>query len=81
MQITMGIASLIFRRGSGILKFIFAIDDSIRLFTITLVFFLGLSLLQMSQTVIIAGTVLGFIIDVHDIFDDLRSGNPPDVGL
>ncbi|MBI2133821.1 hypothetical protein HYU11_04020 [Candidatus Woesearchaeota archaeon] len=76
-----GIGSLIFRRGTGIFKLLFAIDDLIRLFTMTLVFFLGLTILDAGQTLMMLGVGLGLVIDIHDIFDDLKSGKPLDLGF
>ncbi len=76
-----GIGSLIFRRGTGIFKLLFAVDDFIRLFTMTLLFFLGLKLLGAGSTIVLLGVALGIVIDVHDIFDDLKSGKPLDLGF
>ncbi len=81
MNIIVGIFKLIFRRGTGIFKFLFAIDDLIRLFTMTLILFLGLTLIDAGKTAVMAGVLLGLIIDVHDIVDDIRSGKPLDLGF
>ena len=77
----LGLAALIFRRGTGVFKLLFAVDDSIRLFTMTLLFWLGLSLLGAGRTVIMAGVILGMIIDAHDLVDALQKGKPVDIGL
>ncbi|MBI4438851.1 hypothetical protein HY640_02885 [Candidatus Woesearchaeota archaeon] len=72
---------LVFRRGTGLFKLVFALDDLIRLFTMSLVFFLGLSLLGVGNPLLMAGVIFGLIIDIHDIFDDIQSGKPLDLGF
>lgn len=81
MNIFLAISKLIFRRGIGIFKLLFAIDDLIRLFTMTIVFVLGLTLLDAPRWLMMAGTCLGLLIDVHDIFDDIKEGKPLDLGF
>ncbi len=76
-----GIAALIFRRGTGAFKLLFAIDDLIRLFTMTLVFLLGLSLINTPRPIVMAGIALGLIIDLHDLIDALHKGKPVDMGF
>ena len=71
-----GFASLIFRRGTGIFKLLFAIDDFIRLFTMTIILFLSMKLLGVTGLLFTMGLILGFIIDLHDVFDNLRKGKP-----
>lgn len=72
---------LIFRRGTGIVKFVFAVDDLIRLFAMTLILFLALTILGLSKPAIMAGAIIGLIIDVQDIIDDIQSGKPIDLGF
>ncbi|MBI2142151.1 hypothetical protein HYU15_01520 [Candidatus Woesearchaeota archaeon] len=76
-----GITALIFRRGTGIFKLLFAIDDSIRLISITLLLWMGLAFIGAPKPVIMAGIVLGIIIDAHDITDALSKGKPVDLGF
>ena len=76
-----GITSLILRRGTGIFKLLFAIDDSIRLISITLLLWMGLALIGAPKPIIMAGIVLGIIIDAHDITDALSKGKPIDLGF
>ncbi len=79
--VLLNIGKLIFRRGTGIFKFLFAVDDLIRLFTMTLVFFFLLSAMDASKTVVLIGSLFGLVIDIHDVFDDLKTGKPVDFGF
>ena len=72
---------LVFRRGTGIFKLLFAVDDLVRLFAMTMLFFLCLKLLQASDAILLAGVALGLVIDIHDIIDDLKTGKPLDLGF
>ena len=80
-MVLLGLGKLIFRRGTGIFRLLFAVDSLIRLFTMTLVFFFLLSAMDASKIVVLLGSLFGLVIDVHDIFDNLKSGKPVDFGF
>ncbi len=81
MNIIVAIGRLIFRRGTGLFKLLFAIDDLIRLFAITLIMFLSLTILEVSGLFFTAAMILAIVIDVHDVFDDIKEGKPLDLGF
>ena len=62
--------SHIFRRGRGVFKLLFVIDDFIRLFTMTILIPIFFSWLGFGSTLRIAGTILGLVIDVHDFITE-----------
>jgi hypothetical protein len=66
--------SRIFRRGRGIFKILFVIDDFIRLFTMTLIIPYIFSLITSNQILIVLGVVLGLVIDVHDFISEFGEG-------
>lgn len=56
----------LFKRGKGLFKALFVIDDFLRIFTMTLLIPLGFSLLGLGKTFIVLGVLLGLVIDIHD---------------
>ena len=69
-QLIGAIASTIVRRGSGLFKILFVIDDFIRIFTMTILFIIGLTALKMPQFLIFIGAMLGLVIDIQDFIED-----------
>ncbi len=61
----------LFRRGRGIFKLLFAIDDFFRLFTMTIIIPIFFNWLNFSVMFIALGTILGLIIDVHDFISQV----------
>ena len=61
----------LFRRGRGIFKFLFAIDDFFRIFTMTIIIPIFFNWLNFSVMFIVLGAVLGLIIDVHDFISQM----------
>ncbi|MBD3204066.1 hypothetical protein GF327_07245 [Candidatus Woesearchaeota archaeon] len=66
--------SHIFRRGHGVFKILFVIDDFIRLFTMTIIIPYVFSLISSSKLLIYSGILLGMIIDVHDFVTEFSEG-------
>ena len=60
----------IFRRGRGIFKILFVIDDFIRVFTMTFLFIILLTWLNLPTFIIFLGSMLGLVIDMHDFISD-----------
>ena len=56
----------LFKRGKGIFKALFVIDDLFRIFTMTILFPILFSWLGLGNTGIILGVILGLIIDIQD---------------
>jgi hypothetical protein len=59
----------IFRRGRGIFKFLFVIDDFFRLFTMTILIPVLFNFLNFGSLLVSLGAALGIIIDVHDFLE------------
>ena len=76
MRAIIGAGGILFRRGTGLFKILFTIDDAIRMVAITLVFWLIALIFGISGIWFWLLIGLGFLIDVHDIADDLREGKP-----
>ncbi|MFH0876078.1 MAG: hypothetical protein V1859_09140 [archaeon] len=74
LKIMIKIVATMFRRGVGLFKFLFVIDDTLRIFTMTLLFPILFSWLGFGRIPVIAGTILGLIIDVHDLMEDYGIG-------
>lgn len=56
----------LFKRGRGLFKFLFVIDDFFRLFTMTFLFPIFFSWLKLGKIGVILGVILGLVIDIHD---------------
>ena len=54
------------KRGKGLFKFLFVIDDFIRLFTMTILIPIFFSKLGFGTLLVNAGLILGLVIDIHD---------------
>lgn len=76
MRQIIGAGGLLFKRGTGIFRFLFVIDDAIRLIAVTLVFWLIALLFGIKGIWFFLLIALGLLIDVHDIIDDLKEGKP-----
>jgi hypothetical protein len=70
LQVIGAIASYLVRRGSGIFKILFFIDDFIRVFTMAILFIILLTWLKFPQFLIILGGLLGLVIDIQDFIED-----------
>ena len=62
------------RRGRGILKLLFIIDDFFRVFTMTMLFPFVFYVLKFGNVLIVLGAILGFIIDAHDFISEFGIG-------
>lgn len=62
------------RRGKGIFRFLFWIDDFIRLLAMTLFFILLSKMLNLGSVLTAIFVGLGAIIDVHDFLSDNSIG-------
>ena len=60
----------IVRRGHGIFKILFVIDDFIRVFTMTILFIILCNWLNLSVWIMLPAAFLGLAIDVHDFISD-----------
>ncbi len=56
----------LFKRGRGIFKFLFVIDDLFRIFTMTLLIPILFDWIGLNDTFIALGVILGLVIDIHD---------------
>ncbi len=79
-RILANVAAHLFRRGRGIFKFLFFIDDFIRLFTMTILTPMFFSWLGFQGYIITLATVLGIVIDLHDIISDYGIGKTETIG-
>ena len=70
LKILTAIAFHIVRRGSGIFKLLFVVDDFIRVFTMTILFIILFTWLHLHQVIIFMGAMLGLAIDMHDFISD-----------
>ena len=68
------IIKYIFRRGRGIFKILFVIDDFIRVFTMTLIVPYFFSLISNNSLLIVSGVLLGIVIDVQDFITEFCEG-------
>ena len=57
------------KRGKGVFKFLFVIDDFIRLFTMTILIPLFFAKWGFGPFLVNAGLILGLVIDIHDFMD------------
>lgn len=64
----------IFRRGHGILKLLFVIDDFFRIFTMTILIPIFFNWLKLGQIIISLGLLLGLVIDMHDFIAEMGIG-------
>ena len=60
----------LFKRGRGIFKFLFVIDDFFRLFTMTILIPIFFTWLGFGKIIVNLGIILGIVIDVHDFMAD-----------
>jgi hypothetical protein len=56
----------LFRRGRGVFKILFVVDDFFRLFTMTILIPLFFNWIGFGQFLVTFGLILGLVIDVHD---------------
>jgi len=56
----------LFKRGKGIFKALFVIDDFFRIFTMTFLFPIFFFWIKLGKTGIILGVILGLVVDIHD---------------
>ena len=62
----------IFRRGRGIFKILFIIDDFFRYFTMTILIPIFFSWLGFGQFLMSLGAILGLVIDIHDYMSEAK---------
>ncbi|MBN2367466.1 hypothetical protein JXC34_00480 [Candidatus Woesearchaeota archaeon] len=62
------------RRGKGIFKILFFVDDFFRLFTMTILIPIFFNWLGFGNFLVQLGLVLGIIIDVHDFISEFGIG-------
>lgn len=60
------------RRGKGVFKILFIIDDFFRLFTMTILFSVLFNWLNVNTYILVLAVILGVIIDVHDFLSDMK---------
>ncbi|MBU0758074.1 MAG: hypothetical protein KKF44_08445 [Nanoarchaeota archaeon] len=65
-QVLVKMIIAIFKRGRGLFKFLFVIDDFFRIFTMTILIPIFFNWLKFSKTLISLGVILGLVIDAHD---------------
>ncbi|MBT3464455.1 hypothetical protein HN789_06670 [archaeon] len=56
----------LFKRGKGLFKFLFVVDDFFRLFTMTFLFPVFFTWIGLGKIFISLGVILGLVIDIHD---------------
>ncbi len=66
--------SHLFRRGKGLFKFLFVIDDFIRLFTMTIIIPNLLMMINAGRALVISGLLLGLVIDLQDYISEYGVG-------
>ena len=69
-QIVSAIAQHLVRRGKGIFKILFFIDDFIRVFTMTILFIILCTWLNLPRFLLFLGGMLGLVIDIQDFIED-----------
>ncbi|MBN1503036.1 hypothetical protein JW930_05820 [Candidatus Woesearchaeota archaeon] len=70
VKVIVQIITHLLKRGRGILKILFFIDDFFRLFTMTILIPLFFSWLKFGSTLVTLGVILGLVIDVHDFVSE-----------
>ena len=70
LQLIVAIVNHIVRRGQGIFKILFVIDDFIRVFTMTILIIIFFTWLRFPQFLVFLGAMLGLIIDIQDFLED-----------
>jgi hypothetical protein len=70
IQIVSAIAQHLVRRGKGIFKILFFIDDFIRVFTMTILFIILCTWLNLPRFLLFLGGMLGLVIDIQDFIED-----------
>lgn len=74
IKLLANLSVFIFRRGQGLFKFLFVIDDFIRVFAIAILLPMLMSWLGLSKAFQIAGFILGIIIDMQDFVTEFGPG-------
>ena len=67
----------IMKRGKGVFKILFMIDDFFRLFTMTIIIPIFFNWIGFGKIMVNLGVVLGLVIDVHDFVTDMGIGKLP----
>jgi hypothetical protein len=74
IRLLTNLAIHLFRRGRGLFKFLFVIDDFIRVFAIVILLPMLISWLGLGKFYLIIGIILGIIIDIHDFVTEFGPG-------
>ena len=74
IRLIFSIIERIFRRGRGIFKFLFVIDDFFRIFTMTILIPIFFSLFSSNSVLTILGVLLGLVIDIQDFITEFGVG-------
>jgi hypothetical protein len=70
LKLIIAIAQFITRRGTGLFKALFVIDDFIRVFTMTILFIILSSWLRFPTIIMFLLAMLGLVIDIQDFIED-----------
>ncbi len=70
LQFFLALIQHLIRRGKGIFKILFFIDDFIRVFTITILLIIFFTWLRFPHFIVVLGALLGLVIDIQDFIED-----------
>jgi hypothetical protein len=70
LKLIIAIVHFITRRGHGLFKALFVIDDFIRVFTMTILFIIMSSWLRFPTVIMFLLAMLGLVIDIQDFIED-----------
>ncbi len=69
-EFIIAVLKFITRRGHGLFKLLFVIDDFIRVFTMTILFIILSSWLHLPTAIMFLLAMLGLVIDIQDFIED-----------
>lgn len=75
LALVVNIITVLFRRGSGLFKLLFVIDDFFRVFTMTILIPIFFTWLNLPQLLVTLGVILGLVIDIHDFISQYGIGD------
>ncbi len=70
IKLIAAIVQFITRRGNGIFKFLFVIDDFLRVFTMTILLIIVSNWLKFPTAIMFLLAMLGLVIDIQDFLQD-----------
>ena len=74
IKLLANLSVFLFRRGHGLFKFLFVIDDFIRVFAIAILLPILMNWLGLSKVFLIIGFIIGIIIDMQDFVTEFGPG-------